>query len=84
MNGDVISREPLGNGAGLITMEVNVVGGCRLIEWTSDSVRLLLTNYDGAAGVISESEFFLSSVFALSDVVVPGFWPVVSDESGFR
>lgn len=45
---------------------------------------LSLTNYDGAAGVISESEFFLSSVFALSDVVVPGFWPVLSDESEFR
>ena len=42
---------------------------------------LSLTNYDDAAGVISESEFFLSSVFALSDMVVPGFWP---DESGFR
>ena len=38
MNGEIISREPLGNYAGLITMKVDGVGECRLIEWTSDRV----------------------------------------------
>ena len=50
MNGEIISREPLGNDAELITMRVDGVGECRLIEWTSDSVHLSLTNSDGAAG----------------------------------
>lgn len=52
MNGEIVSREPLGNGkdAELITMRVDGVGECRLIEWTSDSVHLSLTNSDGAAG----------------------------------
>lgn len=50
MNGKIISREPLGNDAELITMRVDGVGECRLIEWTSDSVHLSLTNSDGAAG----------------------------------
>ena len=50
MNGEIISREPLGNDAELITMKVEGVGECRLIEWISDSVHLSLTNSDGAAG----------------------------------
>ncbi len=52
MNGEIISREPIENGgdAELVTLKVDGVGECRLVEWTSDGVNFSLSNSDGAAG----------------------------------
>ena len=52
MNGEILSREPIENGgdAELVTLKVDGVGECRLVEWTSDGVNFSLSNSDGAAG----------------------------------
>ena len=52
MNGETVSREPIENGgdAELVTLKVDGVGECRIVEWTSGDVNFALSNSDGAAG----------------------------------
>ena len=50
INGEIISREPIDDGAELITIKTDGIGECKLAEWTSDGTYFSLSASDGTAG----------------------------------